>query len=83
MTRDYPGGVSFNVATCLCGWSFRCETAPFALDRTMRSTRIGARPSQHDSNLAVVSPSGEVTAAAADATSDGASAAAAARSGAL
>jgi N6-adenosine-specific RNA methylase IME4 len=33
MTRDYPGGVSFNVATCQCGWSFRVETAPFDLSQ--------------------------------------------------
>ncbi|WP_456622165.1 MULTISPECIES: MT-A70 family methyltransferase [unclassified Bradyrhizobium] len=87
MTRDYPGGVSFSVATCRCGWSFRCETKPFVLDRDDAVDNHWREViAQHDSNLAVVSPSGEVvaspqgdvdTAAAADATSVGASAAAA------
>lgn len=27
MTRDYPDGASFSVATCRCGWSFRVETS--------------------------------------------------------
>ena len=27
MTRDYPDDVSFDVATCQCGWSCRHETA--------------------------------------------------------
>jgi N6-adenosine-specific RNA methylase IME4 len=91
-TRDYPGGVSFNVATCKCGWSFRVETKPFDLER---DTAIDAHwrevISQHDSNLAAVSPSGETAAspqgdvgmvAAADATSDRAGAAAAVTDGA-
>jgi hypothetical protein len=25
MTRDYPAGVAWCVATCQCGWSFRAE----------------------------------------------------------
>lgn len=118
MTRDYPGGVSFNIATCLCGWSFRCETVPFALDQddavdahwreaialavvperaietphelsesaslvsvsqniAERVPSSDAAPGEAEPHLAVVSLSGEVTAAAADATSGGASAAAA------
>lgn len=73
MTRDYPGGVSFNVATCLCGWSFRVETKPFGLER---DDAVDAHwreiIAQHD----LPAPSGEAEAAAAEAT-DGASAAAA------
>lgn len=73
MTRDYPGGVSFNVATCRCGWSFRVETKPFGLER---DDAVDAHwreiIAQHD----LPAPSGEAEAAAAEAT-DGASAAAA------
>jgi hypothetical protein len=92
MTRDYPGGVSFNVATCQCGWSFRVETKPFGLDQDDAvDAHWREAIAQHDSNLAVVSPPGETAAspqgdvgmaAAADATSDRASAAAAVTGGA-
>ncbi|EJN15716.1 transcriptional activator, adenine-specific DNA methyltransferase [Bradyrhizobium sp. YR681] len=33
MMRDYQGDVAFDVAACQCGWSFRCECAPFDLAR--------------------------------------------------
>lgn len=40
MTRDYPAGVAFGVATCQCGWLFRVEVAPenaFASDRAVEA----------------------------------------------
>lgn len=82
MTRDYPGGVSFSVATCRCGWSFRVETKPFGLERddavdNHRREIIA----QHESGLAAELPAGEAGAAAAEAT-DGASVAAAVTDGA-
>lgn len=78
MTRDYTSDASFNVATCQCGWSFRCETRPFgtecdaAVDAHWREVIA-----QHESGVAAELPAGEAGAAAAEAT-DGASAAAAA-----
>ncbi|MDI3559590.1 hypothetical protein [Bradyrhizobium sp. Arg816] len=73
MTRDYPGGVSFNVATCLCGWSFRCESKPFGLER---DDAVDAHWREVIARHDLPEPSGETEAAAAEAT-DGASAAAA------
>jgi N6-adenosine-specific RNA methylase IME4 len=74
MTRDYPGGVSFNVATCRCGWSFRVETKPFDLER---DDAVDAHWRDIITKSSLPAPSGETEAAAAEATSQGASAAAA------
>lgn len=73
MTRDYPGGVSFNVATCRCGWSFRVETKPFGLER---DDAVDAHWRDVIAQQDLPEPSGETEAAAAEAT-DGASVAAA------
>ncbi|WP_440640256.1 MT-A70 family methyltransferase [Bradyrhizobium sp. PUT101] len=79
MTRDYTADASFVVATCRCGWSFRCVGKPFDLDREAavdahwREVIARAEISVDD---ALPEPSGEAEAAAAEAT-DGASAAAA------
>ncbi|WP_262048637.1 S-adenosylmethionine-binding domain-containing protein [Bradyrhizobium sp. Bra78] len=75
MTRDYPGGIAFNVATCRCGWSFRCETKPFDLDR---DAAVDAHWREIIAKHDLPAPSGEAEPAAAKATSQGASAAAAA-----
>lgn len=72
-TRDYPGGESFNVATCRCGWSFRVETKPFDLEC---DAATDAHWREVIASHQLPEPSGEVVAAAAEAT-DGASAAAA------
>lgn len=74
MTRDYAGDVSFDVATCQCGWSFRCEGAPFDLGRDRACDAHWRDVISQDSPLP--EPSGETEAAAAEAT-EGASAAAA------
>ncbi|WP_247460200.1 MT-A70 family methyltransferase [Bradyrhizobium sp. 153] len=74
MTRDYEGDVSFDVATCQCGWSFRCEGAPFDLARDQACDAHWREVIAQNSQLP--GPSGETETAAAEAT-DGASAAAA------
>lgn len=74
MTRDYAADASFNVATCQCGWSFRCETAPFDLER---GDAVDAHWRDVIGKQDLPAPSGEAEAAAAEATSDRASAAAA------
>lgn len=79
MTRDYPGGVSFSVATCRCGWSFRVETKPFGLER---DDAVDNHWRDVIAEYDLPEPSGETEAAAAEATSEGASAAAAVADGA-
>lgn len=76
MTRDYQGDASFGVATCQCGWSFRRETAPFDL---ARDKACDAHWREVIDSFAAGMPSdaGETVTAAANATSDGASVAAA------
>lgn len=76
MTRDYAGEVSFDVATCQCGWSFRCESAPFDL---ARDWACDAHWREVIESFAAGLPSdaGETVTAAADATENGASPAAA------
>lgn len=77
MSRDYPDSASFSVATCQCGWTFRLETS----DENCR--RIDDAVDAHwleviDSFAAgMPSDAGETVTAAANATSDGASVAAA------
>lgn len=84
MTREYEGDVAFDVATCQCGWSFRCEGAPFELARdhaceshwreVIRGHGLAELPSGEH---VVPAQAGDDRAAAADATSERASAAAA------
>ncbi|MCK1684269.1 hypothetical protein IVA87_34005 [Bradyrhizobium sp. 147] len=76
MTRDYPGGVSFNVATCQCGWSFRCETRPFGLECDAAVDAHWREVIEQSFAAGMPSDAGE-TATAAAATENGASPAAA------
>lgn len=76
MTRDYAGDVSFDVATCQCGWSFRCESAPFDLARD-KASDAHWREVIDSFAAGVPSDAGETVTAAADATENGASPAAA------
>ncbi|BCA04174.1 methyltransferase-A70 family protein [Bradyrhizobium diazoefficiens] len=70
----------FSVATCQCGWGFRAKTAPVGWQ--LRDDAVDAHwrdvIAEHD----LPEPSGETEAAAAEATSEGASAAAAVADGA-
>lgn len=73
MTRDYEGETAFDVATCQCGWSFRCATATFDLARDQAcDAHWREMISLHD----LPEPSGEAEAAAAEATDRASSAAA-------
>jgi N6-adenosine-specific RNA methylase IME4 len=75
MTRDYPGDDIVSVATCQCGWTFRADA--LADGAKLREDAVDNHwreiIAQHD----LPAPSGETEPAAADATSHGASAAAA------
>ncbi len=75
MTREYPDDEILSVATCQCGWSFRAAAMPDGA--RLREDAVDGHwrevIAQHD----LPEPSGETEAAAADATSQGASAAAA------
>lgn len=75
MTRDYQGEACFDVATCQCGWSFRCEASPFDLARD-KASDAHWREVIESFAAGMPSDAGETVTAAAEAI-DGASAAAA------
>ncbi|WP_441280109.1 hypothetical protein [Bradyrhizobium sp. 63_E2_N1_3] len=77
MSRDYPDSVSFSVATCQCGWTFRQETSDENCRRV--DDAVDAHWLEVIDSFAAGMPSdaGETVTAAANATSDGASVAAA------
>ncbi|MGX0963184.1 N6-adenosine-specific RNA methylase IME4 [Bradyrhizobium japonicum] len=81
MTRDYPDSVSFSVATCQCGWTFRLETSEEncrRIDDAVDAHWLGVIAVAPEGAIGndLPEPSGETEAAAAEAT-DGASVAAA------
>jgi N6-adenosine-specific RNA methylase IME4 len=77
MTRDYPDGVSFDVATCQCGWTFRCETAAHgawyreeAVDAHRRELIAASETQQFADSEAATPPTDQPAAPAASPTPD-------------